>query len=210
MRLDPAFAGRFPDQLSGGERQRVAIARGVVAEPSLILCDEVLSALDVSVQARIIDLLARLRRETGVAMLFISHDLAVVRELADRTGVLFRGALVEVGRTESLFEPPFHPYTEELLLAVPSYRKRMRGEHLPKPAARSASRGTGCVYAGRCVHHRGRICDEQAPPWRTTPSGHAILCHIPLDELARESLIASARDEKSAGDVRTGNLEVTL
>jgi peptide/nickel transport system ATP-binding protein len=192
VRLDPSYASRFPDQLSGGERQRVAIARGLAAEPSLILCDEVLSALDVSVQASIIDLLARLRQETGVAMLFISHDLAVVRKLADRTGVLFRGSLVEVGSTEAIFQSPYHPYTEELLLAVPSFRQ---GRHGSVPIAKPVSSarddtGRGCVYAKRCRNYRGSICDEQTPPWRSTSAGHTIRCHIPLSELASESLIA--------------------
>jgi peptide/nickel transport system ATP-binding protein len=192
VRLDPSYASRFPDQLSGGERQRVAIARGVVAEPSLILCDEVLSALDVSVQSSIIDLLAKLRRETGVAMLFISHDLAVVRKIADRTGVLFHGSLVELGPTQAIFEPPFHPYTEELLLAVPSFRRRQRGSMSTTRHVRNANQetGRGCVYAKRCRNYRGAICDQQSPPWRSTSAGHAIRCHIPLSELASESLIS--------------------
>lgn len=190
VRLDPSYANRFPDQLSGGERQRVALARALVARPALILCDEILSALDVSVQASVIELLAGLRREIGVAMLFISHDLAVVRHLADRTGVLFRGALVEFGRTEALFDPPFHPYTEELLLAVPAYRRRMRRLGASIALGTRAAPSRGCIYASRCRHHRGRICDEDVPPWRKTASGHAIRCHIPLSELADENLIS--------------------
>jgi peptide/nickel transport system ATP-binding protein len=209
VRLDPSYASRFPDQLSGGERQRVAIARGLAAEPSLILCDEVLSALDVSVQANILDLLARLRRETGVAMLFISHDLAVVRKLADRTGVLFQGTLVEVGLTESIFEPPYHPYTEELLLAVPSFRDGLRGAIRPSMPRSGGSGGRGCVYARRCRSYRGSICDEEVPPWRTSPSGHAIRCHIPLPELAAESLIAEPSARDPAEEQRPSIPEVT-
>jgi peptide/nickel transport system ATP-binding protein len=209
VRLDPSYASRFPDQLSGGERQRVAIARGLAAEPSLILCDEVLSALDVSVQASIIDLLARLRHETGVAMLFISHDLAVVRKLADRTGVLFQGSLVEVGLTKSIFEPPFHPYTEELLLAVPSFRSRIRGAIRPSSLRGGGALGRGCVYARRCRSYRGSICDEEAPPWRTSPSGHAIRCHVPLAELAAENLIAERSDRDPAEEQRPSMPEVT-
>jgi peptide/nickel transport system ATP-binding protein len=131
-------------------------------------------------------------------MLFISHDLAVVRKLADRTGVLFRGSLVEVGSTELIFEPPFHPYTEELLLAVPSIRKRLRG---PLQSKKQSNRGTldrGCVYAMRCRNYRGSICDEVVPPWRSTASGHAIRCHIPLTELAAESLIAESNARGTA------------
>jgi peptide/nickel transport system ATP-binding protein len=197
VRLDPSYAGRYPDQLSGGERQRVAIARALVAQPTLILCDEVLSALDVSVQASVIDLLARLRQETGVAMLFISHDLAVVRHLADRTGVLFGGTLVEYGSTASLFEPPFHPYTEELLMAIPSYRQRIRPSVATAEAKSRRKPGRGCIYAGRCRHHRGRICDEEKPPWRETGAGHAIRCHIPLEELLAEGLISASAKARS-------------
>ena len=126
VRLDASYASRFPDQLSGGERQRVAIARALVADPRLLLCDEILSALDVSVQANVLSLLQRLRSEHNLSMLFISHDLAVVRSLADRVGVLFRGRLMEVGTVEDIFKPPFHPYTHELLMAVPSINRTAR------------------------------------------------------------------------------------
>ena len=120
VRLDASYAARYPDQLSGGERQRVAIARALAAKPDLLLCDEILSALDVSVQANILELLKRLRALHRLSMLFIAHDLAVVREIADRVAVLFRGALCQVGTTRDVFSPPFHPYTHTLLLAAPS------------------------------------------------------------------------------------------
>jgi peptide/nickel transport system ATP-binding protein len=118
VRLDLAYLDRFPQELSGGERQRVAIARALLAQPSLLLCDEVLSGLDVSVQARVLELLRELRKRTGVSMLFISHDLGVVRSLADRVGVLFRGQLVEVSATEEIYMRPRHPYTQRLLSAA--------------------------------------------------------------------------------------------
>jgi peptide/nickel transport system ATP-binding protein len=118
VRLDTAYLQRFPHELSGGERQRVAIARALIAEPTLLLCDEVLSALDVSVQARVLDLLRDLRQNTGVSMLFISHDLGVVRSLADRVGVLYQGRLVELDATEAIFTRPQHPYTQRLLAAA--------------------------------------------------------------------------------------------
>jgi len=196
VQLDPSYLARFPDQLSGGERQRVAIARALAAQPSLILCDEILSALDVSVQRNVVELLLRLRRDTKAAMLFISHDIAVVRHLADRIGVLFGGTLVECGPTALLFEPPFHPYTEELLLAVPSFKARMTS--VPTlSAARPRRSGGGCVYAGRCRRYLGAICDKQAPPWQTAAEGHVIRCHVPVAELTADSLISPTKDSKS-------------
>jgi peptide/nickel transport system ATP-binding protein len=207
VQLDPSYAGRHPDQMSGGERQRVAIARALVAQPALMLCDEVLSALDVSVQASIIELLARLRRETGIAILFISHDLAVVRHLADRTGVLFAGTLVECGPTNMLFEPPFHPYTEELLLAIPAYRKRMRSIGSTAISDDRPRVQRGCVYSRRCRLHLGRICDEESPPWRETAAGHGIRCHVPLSRLLADGLIAP-RGEASGGSANASQVEV--
>ena len=181
VRLDQNYAQRYPDQLSGGERQRVAIARALMAQPQLLLCDEILSALDVSVQASILALLQKLKAEHGIAMLFISHDLAVVRMLADRVYVLFGGEVMEQGRRDQVFTAPFHPYTHALLEAVPAPLKlrsatpRRRGE---KQAA-----GQGCVYAGRCAWQIGTICETAKPPWRRTPDGLAIRCHHDLDEL---------------------------
>jgi peptide/nickel transport system ATP-binding protein len=119
VHLDPRHASRFPVQLSGGERQRVAVAQALAAEPDLVLCDEILSALDVSVQAGILDLLRELQRERGLTYLFIAHDLAVVRGLADRVAVLCGGELMEVGRCDAVFAPPYHPYTRLLLDSTP-------------------------------------------------------------------------------------------
>jgi peptide/nickel transport system ATP-binding protein len=182
VRLDSKYARRFPDQLSGGERQRVAIARALVARPKLLLCDEILSGLDVSVQANILALLQRLRREHQLSMLFISHDLAVVRNLAHRVGVLFRGQLMEIGDVEDIFQPPFHPYTYELLMAVPSLNRKLqpRGRHL---MGKSAIGAAGCAFAGRCQWQLGSICEQQPPPWRDVTPRHRIRCHIPLSEL---------------------------
>jgi peptide/nickel transport system ATP-binding protein len=187
VRLDQSYANRFPGQLSGGERQRVAIARAIVADPVLLLCDEVLSALDVSVQATIIELLQRLRREHRLAMLFISHDLAVVRSLADRVGVLFRGELVEIGPTDEIFAPPFHPYTHSLLLAVPGLGIAPAAGSVR--AALGGGQGGGCVYAGRCPWQIGAVCADVAPPWRNSGRGLRVRCHIPLDELTARAAI---------------------
>ena len=140
VRLDSDYADRFPDQLSGGERQRIAIARALVVDPALLLCDEVLSALDVSVQASILDLLRRLRTRHRVSMLFISHDLAVVRTLADRIGVMYRGRLLETGSNDEVFAPPHHPYTRLLLHAIPGMRARRRAGEAVHGGARAKQR----------------------------------------------------------------------
>ena len=180
VRLEGGYAGRFPDQLSGGERQRIALARALVAEPSLMLCDEVLSSLDVSVQASMLELLRRLRRERDIAMLFISHDLAVVRALADRAGVLFHGHLFEVGAIGHIFAPPFHPYTHSLLMAVPGAGRvhRDRGARAD-PGGTAASSKPGCPFVDRCPWKMGPACDEEPPPWRRTEAGLRIRCHLP-------------------------------
>ena len=182
VRLPESYTVRFPDQLSGGERQRIAIARALVAEPALMLCDEVLSGLDVSVQSSVLELLRALARKTSVSMLFISHDLAVVRHLAQRVGVLFGGQMMETGETGEMFSPPFHPYTRSLLAALPG--SGLAGDVAGvAPAPRPASRA-GCAFAGRCPVQRGRLCEEEAPPWRPAGRTLAIRCHIPVDELA--------------------------
>ncbi len=193
VQLDPSFALRYPDELSGGERQRVAIARALIVSPALLLCDEVLSALDVSVQARVLELLRRLQRERRQTMLFISHDLAVVRGLADHVAVLYRGRLMQTGPSESIFRPPLHPYTLALLGAVPDPDRPFRPLPSGAASAPSSSTGTfaGCAFAGRCAWQRGSLCETTEPPWRETGGNGGIRCHIPLAELADLALTTS-------------------
>jgi peptide/nickel transport system ATP-binding protein len=186
VRLADRYLGMRPVQLSGGLKQRVAIARSFAGNPRLVVCDEPTSALDVSVQAAILNLLYELQRQEGVAYLFISHDLGVVRYLSDRICVLYLGRVMELGPATSVFSPPHHPYTEALLSAVPSLdggesdRIRLDGE-IPSPA----DPPSGCVFHTRCPRKIGAICETTEPPLDESEPGHAIRCHIPLEELRR-------------------------
>lgn len=185
VKLDPSYAGRRPSQLSGGERQRVAIARAFAAQPDLLLFDESVSGLDVSVQAAILNLLSDLQAQYLTAYLFISHDLSVVSYLADDIAVIYLGLLMELGPTASVLEPPYHPYTEALLTAVPPVDPfaerpvlRLQGE---VPSAVDIP--SGCRFHTRCPRIIGDICRTQEPPWQDDGRGHLIYCHIPLEEL---------------------------
>jgi peptide/nickel transport system ATP-binding protein len=183
VRLRADYLERLPSQLSGGEKQRVAVARAFAAEPKLVLCDEVTSALDVSVQAAVLNLLIQLQVDQGTTYVFVSHDLAVVRALADRVGVLYQGRLCEIGPSENVYRFPSHPYTEVLLGAVlepdPDAEPTLTAEDVADlfPPAR------GCPFQRRCPRNIGDICNNETPPWRPAEFGHAIRCHIPLDEL---------------------------
>ena len=180
------YAERLPTQLSGGEKQRVAIARASAAKPNLLICDEPVSALDVSVQASILNLLEDLQAEHGNSLLFISHDMAVVGFLADTIAVIYLGELVEIAETGDLFKSPYHPYTEALLSAIPGTKVESRrvatplvGE-IPSPIEKPG----GCPFHSRCPRLVGEICKRQPPPWQSQQgSSKRYLCHIPWEEL---------------------------
>jgi peptide/nickel transport system ATP-binding protein len=165
----------------------VAIARALAGNPDVIVADEPVSALDVSVQAAIINLLNEIQAERSATLIFISHDLSVVRYLADHVAVMYLGAVVEFGRAADVFAPPFHPYTEALLSAVPVPDPDAQGARIvlegPLPGATEIPRG--CPFSGRCPRRVGAICDETPPPTVQLASGHRIVCHIPAEELTR-------------------------
>lgn len=190
VRLDGRYRLRYPGQLSGGEKQRIAIARAFSADPDVVLCDEVTSALDVSVQAAVLDLLVDLQRERKTTYIFISHDLAVVRAIADRVAVLYQGRLCEVGPVDEIYSPPFHPYTETLLGAVLEPDPGTEPKLLASDTPELAPPAKGCPFQRRCPYHMGEICDTTVPPWQSPEDKpeHHIRCHIPLKELAEKQI----------------------
>jgi peptide/nickel transport system ATP-binding protein len=185
VNLPEAYASRYPHELSGGEKQRIAIARAFAPEPDVIVCDEPLSALDVSVQAAILNLLVDLQRRSATAYLFISHDLSVVRYLSDQVAVMYMGKLCEVGTPEQLFAPPYHPYTEALLsaISIPDPEVRQEKIRLEGTVPSPTDPGPGCRFASRCPRKLGKLCEFEDPPIHEPAPGHRIACHIPLPEL---------------------------
>jgi len=192
VRLGAHYYDRLPRQLSGGEKQRVGIARALASRPDLIICDEPVSALDVSVQAAVINLLLDIQNLYGSSMIFIAHDLSVVRYFSDDIAVMYLGQIVEIGPAEAIYEPPYHPYTEALLSAVPipdpeAEQKEIR---LSGNVPSALNPPSGCRFHTRCPRRAeylpdgGRICETEVPPWRESSRGHRILCHIPLETLA--------------------------
>ncbi len=182
VHLDPGYVRRFPTQLSGGEAQRVAIAQALAARPKLILCDEIISALDVSVQDTILDLLRELQADQRIAYLFIAHDLAVVRWLAHRVIVLYQGRIMETGTCAEIFSPPHHPYTELLLASIPGRRAAHAVITDTEVPGFDSVRSRGCPFAPRCPHHIGPICDQEAPPQQHDSPTHTVRCHLSAGE----------------------------
>jgi peptide/nickel transport system ATP-binding protein len=200
--LPVSYFDRLPHELSGGEKQRVAIARAFAAEPALILCDEPISSLDVSVQGSLMNLLMKLQGEKCTSYVFISHDLSAVQHLSDAIAVVYLGHVMEIGEAVRVLTPPFHPYTEALLSAVPLADPDVKQKPIrlggSVPSAMDVP--TGCRFHPRCPRFLGDLCREQEPPWREGDGDHRVYCHIPLDELARlqaETLVLAA-DQASA------------
>ncbi len=192
VKLGKYYYNRYPKQLSGGEKQRVGIARALASRPNLVVCDEPVSALDVSVQAAVMSLLIDLQLSLGTTFIFIAHDLSVVRYLSDFVYVMYLGHIVEYGPAKTIYAPPYHPYSEALLSAIPipepdlsTSRVRLHGE-VPNPL----NPPSGCKFHTRCFRRasmlpdNGKICEKKTPPWQDAGNGHKISCHIPVEKLA--------------------------
>jgi peptide/nickel transport system ATP-binding protein len=189
VKLPREFANRMPRQLSGGQKQRVGIARAFAGDARIVVADEPVSALDVSVQAAVTDLLMEIQRELKTTLLFISHDLSIVRYLSDRVMVMYLGHVVELGSTDQVFAPPYHPYTEALLSAVPIADTSVTKKHIVLegdiPSAMNPP--TGCPFQTRCRWKSqvpGGLCEKEVPPIRFVEEGHQMKCHLSDEQLA--------------------------
>jgi peptide/nickel transport system ATP-binding protein len=188
VKLDESYYNRLPRQLSGGEKQRVGIARAISTNPSMVVCDEPVSALDVSVQAAVLNLLLEIQNTQNTTMILISHDLSSVRFFADEVAVMYLGHIMEIGSCEAIYQPPNHPYTTALLAAVPrpdpdapQSKVRLSG-HVPS----AVNPPSGCKFNTRCPFKIGSICEQEEPPKRDMGDGHLIYCHLSPEELTKQ------------------------
>jgi peptide/nickel transport system ATP-binding protein len=186
--LQPHHLHRYPHAFSGGQRQRIGVARALALQPKMIICDEPVSALDVSIQAQVLNLLIELQQNFGLTYLFISHDLSVVQHISNRVAVMYVGKIVELARTEHLFQQPLHPYTEALLSAVPKPDPKARQKRilLAGDVANPANPPSGCYFHPRCRYAKDR-CQIEPPPLREVNPNHFVACHF-AEELSLKGI----------------------
>lgn len=202
VNLPDDYIYRLPHELSGGEMQRVAIARALAADPVLLICDEPISSLDVSVQASLMNLLVELQESRGVSYLFISHDLAAVRYVSDWIAVVYLGLIWEIGLAEEVFALPYHPYTEALLSAIPEVNPddKQKQIRLLDSVPSAINIPSGCRFHNRCPRKLGPICEKKEPPWQKVSPHHHIRCHISFEELRELQSVDSTRQDSAKGE----------